>query len=225
MKVSIAIPCYNEEKTITEVVNLVKKLNLNKEIIVVDDGSSDKSWNVIKKIKGIKFYRHEVNKGKGAAVKTALKHVTGEIFIVQDADLELNPAQIPSIVQPIIDGKARVVYGSRNNKENSNHNRSPIFYFGGLFITFLTNILYGTKLTDEACGYKAFLTKVIKNIHIDNDRFGWEPEITAKIAKKKIKIYEVPVVSTARSNSSGKKLKRRDGVKAAWILIKYRFKK
>lgn len=224
MKVSIAIPCYNEEKTIKEVIERVKKLKISKEIIVVDDGSTDNSWAIIRKQKNIKFIRHKKNMGKGAAVKTALKNADGEIFLVQDADMELDPIQIPKLIEPILIGQAHVTYGTRNNRKNDMHNRSPIFYFGGLLITFITNFLYNLKLTDEACGYKVFRINVIRDIKIENDRFEWEPEITAKLAKKNIKIYEVPVKSTARSTLHGKKLKRIDGLKALWTLIKYRFK-
>lgn len=227
MKLSIAIPVYNEENTVGEIIGRVKKLKLplEKEIIVVDDGSTDKSFERLKDTKGIKLIKHEKNKGKGAAVKTALKNSTGDIFVIQDADLELGPEQIPKIIEPIINGKAKVVYGSRNQSNNiKNGKRSILFYFGGVFITFITNFLYGTKLTDEPCGYKAFMTDIIKRIKIENNRFDWEPEITAKIAKKGIKIFEVPIHSTARSIKEGKKLRRRDGIKALWTLIKYRFK-
>jgi len=225
MKVSIIIPCYNENKTIKQVISKVKGLNLNKEIIVVDDGSTDDSFKSIKGISGIKTFQHSKNMGKGAAVKTGILQSTGDIIIIQDADLELDPEQIPKLVKPIIDKKALVVYGTRNNRQNDLHNRSPIFYFGGLLVTFLTNFLYGTKITDEACGYKAFRSEIIKKIKIENNRFEWEPEITAKIAKAGIKIHEIPVISTARSSFNGKKLKRIDGIKAILTLIKYRLKK
>ncbi len=225
MKLSIAIPVYNEEKTVREVVKAVKdlKLKLEKEIIVVDDGSTDSSFDRIKDMKNIILLRHENNKGKGAAVKTALKNATGDIFIVQDADFELAPEQIQKIIMPILDGKAEVVYGSRNLYEKDK-TRSPLFWLGGHFISIATNFLYGTKLTDEPCGYKAFKTSILKSVKIDSNRFEWEPEITAKIARKGIKIHEVPVFSNSRSIKEGKKLRRRDGVKAFLTLIKYRFK-
>ena len=228
MKISIAIPVYNEEKTVQEVIEKVKKLKLpiKKEIIVVDDGSSDGSFEIIKKIKKekeIKILRHKKNLGKGAAIKTALKHSTGDIFIVQDADLELNPEQIIKIIMPILENKAEVVYGSRNPKIGR-LDRHPLFYFGGIFVTKIANLLYKTKLTDEPCGYKAFKTKILKSIEIKENRFGWEPEITAKISKKKIKIYEVFVNSTSRSAEEGKKLRGKDGLEAIWLLIKYKFK-
>ena len=224
MRLSIIIPVYNEEKTVGVIINKVKNLELpiEKEIIVVDDGSKDKSYEIAKKIKGIRLLRHEKNKGKGAAVKTGLKNARGDIVIIQDADLELDPEQIPKIIQPIIEKKADVVYGSRE-LEGDGKKRSPLFYFGGKFVTFLTNLLYKTRLTDEPCGYKAFRTEILKSIKIDSDRFEWEPEVTAKIAKRKIMIYEVPVSSTSRSTEEGKKLKRRDGLKAVLTLLKYKF--
>jgi glycosyltransferase involved in cell wall biosynthesis len=200
MSVSIAIPVYNEEKTIAEVVSLVKNLDLGteKEIIVVDDGSKDRSYEKIKNIKGIKIIRHRENMGKGAAIKTAIRNSSGDIFIVQDADLELAPKQIQKVIQPILDKKAEVVYGSRNLYEKDK-TRSPLFWIGGHLITIATNLLYGTKLTDEPCGYKAFRTSILRDIKIKNNGFDWEPEITAKIAKKGIRIHEVAVVSNSRT--------------------------
>jgi len=222
MKVSIIIPAYNEAKTIEQVIKKVKKLKFNKEIIVVNDGSTDETYNKIKRIRGIKLLNHSKNLGKGAAVKTGIKRSSGEILIIQDADLELDPIQIPKVIAPIKKGQSEVVYGSRNlGKKDSG--RSPLFYLGGLFITFLTNFLYGIKLTDEPCGYKAFSSKVIKSIDIKNNRFEWEPEVTAKLSKRNIKISEVSVDVTSRSIKEGKKLRRIDGLKAAWTLIKYRF--
>jgi|SRR3989344_156598 len=225
MKLSIVIPVYNEEETVKQVIEKVKKVNLpiEKEIIVVDDGSNDKSFEIIKKINGIRIIRHKRNMGKGAAVKSALKYATGDIFIIQDADLELDPEEIPKVIDLIVQGKARVVYGSRNihiKKES----KSLLFYFGGRVITLITNFLYGTNLTDEPCGYKAFKTELLRNIKIKSNRFEWEPEITAKIAKRGIKIYEVPVKGESRSMKQGKKLRRRDGLKALLILLKYRLK-
>nr|QBM01222.1 UDP-N-acetylglucosamine--dolichyl-phosphate N-acetylglucosaminyltransferase [uncultured archaeon] len=224
-KLSIAIPVYNERKTVGEVIEKVKsiKLPIGKEIIVVDDGSNDGSFEIIKKIKGIEILRHATNQGKGAAIKTALKYSTGDIFIVQDADLELNPQEISKIIKPILENKAEVVYGSRN-PDIGKIDRHPLFYFGGILITKITNLLYKTKLTDEPCGYKAFKMSIIKKIEIKENRFGWEPEITAKISKKKIKICEVFINSKSRSAKEGKKLRASDGLEAIWLLIKYKFK-
>jgi dolichol-phosphate mannosyltransferase len=224
MKTSIIIPVYNEEKTVQEVIGKVRSLKIDKEIIVVDDGSSDNSYNLIKNLKGIKIFKHEKNKGKGAAVKTGIKNSTGDIIIIQDADLELNPEEIPKVIKNIADGKSEVVYGSRSlYQKKNNSERSLTFYLGGKTITSLTNLLYGLNLTDEPCGYKAFKSDVIKKIKINHNRFEWEPEITAKLAKNGTKIDEVPIRSSVRTIQEGKKLRRRDGLKAAWTLIKYRF--
>jgi len=226
---SIVIPVYNEEKTVKEIIKRVKrlKLPLEKEIIVIDDGSSDKSFDIIKKIKGIKIIKHTKNKGKGAAIKTSLKYLSGEILVIQDADLELNPEEIEKIIGPIIKKKACVVYGSRSPviSDIGKTDRNPLFYIGGIVVTAITNFLYGTKLTDEPCGFKAFRTDIIKEIVIKEDRFEWEPEVTAKISKKGIKIHEVAITpNNSRTIKEGKKLRRRDGLKAIWTLIKYRFK-
>lgn len=221
MKTSIIIPVYNEEKTVEEIIKRVKKLKIKKEIIVVDDGSTDNSYKIIKKIKGIKIIRNKPNMGKGAAIRYALEQVTGDIVLIQDADLELNPEEIPKIIQPIITGKAKVVYGSRNLYKEQR--KFTLFYLGGTFITFMTNLLYDTNLSDEPCGFKCFQTKVIKSINIANNGFEFEPEITAKLSKKGIKIYEVPVHATARTKEQGKKLGYLDGFKALWVLIKYKF--
>lgn len=222
MKLSIIIPTYNERKTVAEVIRRVKKVKfpIKREIIVVDDGSIDNSYELLRKIKGIKLLGHNKNQGKGAAIRTALKHVTGDIVIIQDSDLELHPKQIPRLIKPILSGKAEVVYGSRNKGKKR---KFTIFYIGGMLVTFVTNLLYGTNLSDEPCGYKVFLTDIIKNLKIDNNRFEWEPEITAKIAKKGIEIYEVPVDATSRTIAEGKKLRYFDGLKAIWTLIKYKF--
>ncbi|MEK6906440.1 MAG: glycosyltransferase family 2 protein [Nanoarchaeota archaeon] len=224
MKLSIIIPCYNEQKTVGEVIDKVKsiKLSVDKEIIVVDDGSSDRSYDIIKSKKGVRIFRHERNIGKGAAVKTALKNITGDLFIIQDSDLELDPQEIEKVSYPIIKGETDVVYGSRMPKLGK-LDRHPLFYFGGMFVTLITNLLYKTKITDEPCGYKAFKTYLFKDIKIKEDGFGWEPEVTAKLSKRGVKIHEVPVShSNSRSAKDGKKLRVKDGFKAIWILIKYR---
>ena len=224
MKLSIIIPVYNEDGTVNKIIEKVKKLKLSikKEIIVIDDGSTDRSFEIIKNTSGIKIIRHKKNKGKGATIRTALKYLTGDIIIIQDADLELNPEEIINVINPIIKGKAKVVYGSRNIHKIK-EGRQLRFYIGGLLVTWVTNLLYKTKLTDEPCGYKAFKTEIIRELEINSDGFEWEPEITAKIAKKGIKIYEVPVSYVPRRE--GKKINWKDGIKALWTLIYWRFKK
>ncbi len=235
---SIIIPAYNEEKTIVQVLKLVKKVNLKKysikkEIIVVSDGSKDNTVKLAKEVKGVKVIEKNLNQGKGAAVRTGIEKATGDIIIIQDADLEYNPKDYYKIVKPIIDGNALVVYGSRYlgcpEKKGKLFSRKPEkaytrTYLGVRFITILTNFLYGTKITDEATCYKCFRADVIKSIEIESNKFDWEPEVTAKIAKKNINIYEVPITYTPRSYEEGKKIGMKDGFQAICTLIKYKFK-
>ena len=239
MKLSVIIPAYNEQKTIGKLISLVKKVNLKrygvkKEIIVVDDGSKDRTPEIVKKIKGVRFIQRKKNGGKGAAVKTGIKHSTGDIVIIQDADLEYDPQDSPKLIKPIIDKKTRVVYGSRflnpkQKKKNVSflrrkHSRAySSAYLGGRFLTLLANILYNAKITDEATCYKVFDSKLIKSINIKGDKFEWEPEILAKIRKKGEKIVEVPISYRPRSFEEGKKINWKDGVQAIWTLLKYRF--
>ena len=226
MKLSIIIPAYNEESTIEELIKKVKAQKLKgvkKEIVVVDDGSSDKTPEILKKIKGIKLIKHEKNKGKGSAIRSGLEKTTGDIVLIQDADLELSPEDYPSLIKPILDGKTSIVYGSRLlEKKNSQHDF--FFYAGGKFITFAANLLYNINITDEPIGYKVFKTPLLKSLNLKCKKFEFCPEVTAKIAKRKIPIYEVPVRYNPRTTKEGKKLRFRDGIQAVWVLLKHRFK-
>ena len=225
MKLSIIIPVYNEEKTVKEAIRRVKKVNLpiKSEIIVVDDGSTDKSYEKIKNIKNIKIYRHSVNKGKGAAIKTALKHLTGDIMIVYDADLELYAGDIPRLIQPIMDKKTKVVYGSRELYEHKR--KLSLFCLGGRFVTFIANFLYpNLKITDEPIGFKVFRIEILNSLNLSENGFGFCPEVTSILGRMKIKIKEIPVHATSRTIKEGKKLRWTDGLEAVWILIKNRFK-
>lgn len=225
-KLSIIIPVYNEEKTVSEIINKVKlvKIPIQKEIIVVNDGSSDKTLEILKKIKGIKLISHEKNLGKGAVVKTGLKHSTGDIIIIQDADLEYDPNEYSKLIEPILNNMADVVYGSRElNKENKRHS-GFMFYLGGKGMTFMTNLLYpGARLTDEPTCYKVFNADVLKGIDLKCTRFEFCPEVTAKILKKGIKIHELPITYNPRNKKQGKKIKFIDGIIGVWTLLKYRF--
>lgn len=226
-KVSILIPAFNEENTVDIIVNRVidQLPQMEKEIIVVNDGSTDGTLRKLKKF-GQKIILINLNKnqGKGAAVREGLKRVTGDIIIIQDADLELDPREYPKLIEPILEGKKQVVYGSRFLRNNRNIKRNLPFFWGGIFLTFLTNILYGTRITDESIGYKVFRSDILKDIKIDSNGFDFCSEVTAKVIKKGISIYEVPVTYTPRNRKEGKKLTWKDGIKAVYTLIKYKFK-
>jgi len=224
IKLSIIIPVYNEQKTIEQLLNKVRSVEVSdteKEIIVVDDGSTDQTLEILKRQKNIKVICHQKNQGKGAAFKTGLKNCLGDIVIIQDADLEYDPQDIKLCVEPILRKETKVVYGSRElNKKNKSHS-DWLFFLGGKTVTWFTNLLYKSRLTDEPTCYKCFDARLIKSIDIKGNGFEWEPEITAKILKKGIKIKEVPISYFPRKE--GKKIKYRDGLKAIWTLIKYRF--
>ena len=227
MILSILIPVYNEEKTIKKVIDVVKKVDIGKvkkEIVVVDDGSKDNTLKVLKKIKGIRLVGHVKNQGKGAAIRTAIKHASGDIILIQDADLEYDPNEYWSLIKPIIDGKAKVVYGSRRLKKGNVQYSGISFLIGGLALNVIANLLYpNLRITDEPTCYKVFRSDIIKSINLKCKRFEFCPEVTAKIAKKGIKILEVPISYHPRSIKEGKKIKWRDGVEAVWTLLKYRF--
>ncbi len=225
-KLSIIIPTYNEERTIKKLLDKVKAVklkNIEKEIILIDDGSKDNTINIINKFNGIKLIKHSKNKGKGAAIRTGIKHVTGDIVIIQDADLEYDPSDYNVLIEPIIEGKAKVVYGSRNLKKRDKLYSGISFYIGGAVLTWLTNLLYRTNITDEPTCYKVFKADLLKSINLKCERFEFCPEVTAKIAKRKIKIYDVPIAYYPRSIKEGKKINWKDGVEAILTLIKYRF--
>jgi len=227
MKLSIIIPVYNEEKTIAEVITKIKDIklpkDLTKEIIVVDDGSKDNSQSILRRIKGIKLFSHETNKGKGAAVRTGLNNAKGDIIVIQDADLEYNPQQIPQVISPILSKEAEVVYGLRFLKKGNENWKLPAHYVGNRILSFLTNLLYGCNLSDMETGYKAFTKKAKESINLESNDFGFEVEFTAKICKKGFKIKEVPIKYRPRLWNEGKKITWKDGAKAFYYLIKFRF--
>ena len=224
-KASILIPMYNEAETILFLLNKVKKAltQLDYEIIIVDDGSTDSSKEEVEKFMSINSklniqYIYQENMGKGGAIRTAIEHASGEILVVQDADMEYDPNDIP----PLIDefkNEVKVVYGSRNMIKEGREHSSVFFYWGGLLVTHATNFLFGSKLTDEATGYKLFHAEVFNRFSFKHNDFAWEPEITAKILKNKIDIIEKPISYKPRSKSEGKKISWTDGVKAIWVLL------
>lgn len=229
LKISVIIPAYNEEKTIKRIIDEVKKVylkDMSKEIIIVDDCSDDNTRAILKNINDVslKILFHKKNMGKGAAIRTGLKKSTGDIILIQDADLEYNPAEYIKLLKPIIGNKANVVYGSRLEAIKRNIKKMyKLHYIGNIFLTLLTNLLYGARITDMETGYKVFRREVIKDINLRANRFDFEPEITAKILKKGYKIYEIPINFVGRKFNEGKKITWVDGIKASFYLIKYKF--
>jgi len=239
-KISIIIPAYNEEKTLEEIIKRVSRaptLGLNKEIIIVNDGSTDKTQRILnkyKKRKEFKIINKIKNEGKGNALRTGFKVATGNIIIVQDADLEYDPNDYPLLIEPILKGETSIVYGSRFLKKmkgttlsmflmGKNEKTRLRFYLGGTMLTIMVNVLYNAKITDEATCYKVFKREVLKRVKLKCRRFEFCPEFTAKARKNKFKIKEVPINYNPRSIEEGKKIKVIDGLYAIWILIKYRF--
>ena len=223
MKISVIVPVFNEKETIKEVLRRIKNVKLEKEIIVIDDYSTDGTRQILKKIhdKEIKVIFHSHNKGKGAAIRAAQMQVGGDIVTIQDADLEYEPKDYLSLVKPIKNGRADVVYGSRFLGE---HKFSSFWhYFGNKFLTWVTNVLYRARLTDMETCYKAFESSIFLNLNIKAKRFDFEPEITARILKANLRIVEVPVTYNARYCKEGKKITWKDGLAALWTLLKYRF--
>lgn len=226
MKLSVVVPTYNEVDTIGEVLQRVRavELPLEREIIVVDDGSTDGTREIIAAEAAsddVIALFHPLNRGKGAAVRSGIAHATGDWLIIQDADLELDPADYARLLSPILVGQAQVVYGSRFR---DGYGSLPLRQrFGNVFLTRLTNLLYGARLTDMETCYKLLPTEVMKEIGIRANRFEIEPEITAKLLKRGYHIHEVPISYRYRNQDEGKKLGWRDGVQALWALIKYRF--
>lgn len=231
-KLSIIIPVYNEINTLESILDKVKEvdfLSLEKEIIMVDDASKDGTRELLKKIEEedtqnrYKIYYHAKNMGKGAAIRTALSYATGDIIIIQDADLEYDPQDYVDLIKLIMDNKADVVYGSRLSGGKPSRSFKFMHLIGNKFLTLLTNILYDTTLTDMETCYKAFRSDVIKNITIKSNRFDFEPEITAKVLKRKYHLYEAPISYYGRDYQEGKKITWLDGFGAIAALVKYRF--
>jgi glycosyltransferase involved in cell wall biosynthesis len=225
MDISVIIPVYNEVKNINEIIKRVQTTKLASEIVIVDDGSKDGTRDILQALNGKKKVRvilHDKNQGKGAAVFTGMKAARGEILLIQDADLEYDPRDYPSLLKPIQEGLADVVYGSRFL---GGPHRVTMFWHqvANKLLTLMTNILYDSILTDMETGYKVFRRNVIEGMTIKAKRFNFEPEFTAKILKRKHRIYEVPISFNPRDYTEGKKIKLKDAFEAVWTLIKYRF--
>lgn len=225
MRVSFLIPAYNEAATLDELLERVHGLDIDKQVIVVDDGSTDATPQLLlawERQRGVVVHR-QANRGKGAAIRAAIPFVDGDIAVVQDADLEYDPADVPALIEPIERGLADVVFGSRLS--GGRPQRAYLFshLVGNRFLSLLTNVLFNTTLTDMETGYKAFRADVLRSLELREDDFGIEPEITGQVCKRKLRIYELPISYYGRTYDEGKKIGWRDGVKAILVLLRVRF--
>lgn len=226
-KITILIPVFNEVNTLKTILQKVEEATfcgLEKEIILIDDFSTDGTREILDDLKDkYKIFYHDKNMGKGAALRTGFEHITGDITVIQDADLEYDPVDYEPLIQLILDGRADVVYGSRLSGGKPSRSFMFTHLLGNKVLTLMTNVLYNTTLTDMETCYKAFKTEFIKDLKIKSDRFDFEPEITAKILKKKARLYELPISYYGREYSEGKKITWKDGIHAMWALLKFRF--
>jgi glycosyltransferase involved in cell wall biosynthesis len=228
VRVSFLIPAYNEVKTIVEVLERVAALQLDTQVVVVDDGSTDGTAAAVEAwaqgLDGVLLLAQSGNRGKGAAIRAAIPHLEGEITVIQDADMEYDPADVPALIEPIQRGAADVVFGSRLT--GGRPQRAYLFWHlvGNRFLSLLTNVLYNTTLHDMETGYKAFRTEVLQSLDLHEDRFGIEPEITAKVCKRRLRIYELPIAYYGRTYDEGKKITWRDGIRAIWVLLRLRLR-
>lgn len=226
-KITILIPVFNEVNTLKEILKKVEEANfcgLEKEIILIDDYSTDGTKELYKELGDkYKIFYHDKNMGKGAALRTGFEHVSGDITVIQDADLEYDPVDYEPLIKLILDGKADVAYGSRLSGGKPSRSFMFTHLLGNKLLTLITNVLYNTTLTDMETCYKAFKTEFIKGIKIKSNRFDFEPEITAKVLKKGARLYELPISYYGREYAEGKKITWRDGIHAIWALVKFRF--
>jgi glycosyltransferase involved in cell wall biosynthesis len=224
-KLSVIVPVFDERNTVVEIVRRMRAVDLpvDLEIVIVDDGSTDGTRDVLRQLADstVRVINHDVNRGKGAAIRSGLEHVTGDLVLVQDADLEYDPEDWPKLLTPILRGKASVVYGSRFTGER--RNMLFLHWVGNRFLSLVTNVLYNTTLSDMETCYKLFDRTLLDGITLRAQRFEFEPEVTAKLLRRGIRIYEVPISYTGREFEEGKKITWRDGFIALWTLVKYRF--
>ncbi len=220
MKVTFLVPAYNESATIGEVLSRIAQLDLETEVIVVDDGSKDDTAEIAASYGATVIKK--TNGGKGSALRTGIPAITGDIVVIQDADMEYDPFEVPALIQPIIDGVADVVLGSRLS--GGRPQRVYLFWHlvGNKFLSLLTNILFNTTISDMETGYKAFRSEVLKSLELKENKFGIEPEITGKICRKKLRIYELPISYYGRTYDEGKNITWRDGFRAIWVLFRVR---
>jgi glycosyltransferase involved in cell wall biosynthesis len=225
-KLSVIIPVYNEAGTLEEIIRRVRATGLVDELLVVDDGSADDSAAILARLANagappLRILRHPRNQGKGAAMQTGLAAATGDVVLVQDADLEYNPADYPTLLAPFADQRVDVVYGSRNLRRNPQSSFS--FYWGGRMLSWVTNLLYGSRITDEATGYKVIRTSLLREMGLERAGFEFCSEVTAKLLRQRVRIHEVPISYQPRSREEGKKIQWSDGLVAIQTLLKYRF--
>ncbi len=224
-KLSIIVPVFNERSTVAEIVRRMRSVDLpvDREILIVDDGSDDGTAAVLTQLgdSTVRVLKHPSNRGKGAAIRTGLENATGDLVLVQDADLEYDPDDWPRLLAPVLKGRARVVYGSRFTGER--RNMLFLHWVGNRFLSLVTNMLYNSTLSDMETCYKLFDPHVLDGVRLEADRFDFEPEFTAKVLRKGIRIYEVPISYAGREPHEGKKITWHDGVVALWTLVKYRF--
>jgi glycosyltransferase involved in cell wall biosynthesis len=226
---SVVMPCYNERQTLQEVVDAVRAVAVPKEIVLVDDGSTDGTRELLREIgqlPGVRVLLHERNQGKGAALKTGFEQARGDVVVIQDADLEYDPQDYPLLLQPILQGEADVVYGSRFLVSDGDHGRERDalhHYLGNRLLTFVSNVFTGLNLTDMETCYKCMKREVLQGITIRSRRFTVEPELTAKLARAPVRIHEVPIHYRGRSYGEGKKIGWRDAIAAFAAIVKYRF--
>ena len=227
MRVSFLIPSYNERATILEVLDRIEALGLDRQLVIVDDGSTDGTTELLREWEsgrdGVVLIRQE-NAGKGAAIRAAIPHIDGEIAVIQDADMEYDPADVPALIEPIERGVADVVFGSRLS--GGRPQRAYLFWHlvGNRFLSLLTGLLYNTTLSDMETGYKAFRTDILRSLDLRQSDFSIEPEITAKICKRDLRVYQLPISYYGRTYAEGKKITWRDGFKAVWVLVRVRFR-
>jgi glycosyltransferase involved in cell wall biosynthesis len=224
VRVSFIVPVYNEAGTVAEVLQRIDALELERQVIVVNDGSDDGSDAVLERWRGRDGYvvLRQPHRGKGAAIRAAIPHVEGEIAVIQDADMEYDPADVPALIEPIVRGVADVVYGSRLS--GGRPQRAYMFWHlvGNRFLSLLTNVLYNTTLSDMETGYKAFRTDVLRSLDLREDDFGIEPELTGQICRRRLRVYELPIAYYGRSYAEGKKITWRDGFRAVRVLLRVR---
>lgn len=221
-KLSVIIPVFNEARYLEEVVARLRALPIDKEILVVDDGSTDGTFAAAQRLDGVCVFHHPYNRGKGAAIRTALPFCRGKLTIIQDADLEYAPDDIIALIDELERSGARAVYGSRI-RLRSNKMSYLRYYLGGRLLTAITNLLYGSSLTDEPTCYKLVETGLLQSLSLESERFGFCPEVTAKLLRRGIEIREIPIRYQPRSMAEGKKIRFKDGLEAIWILLRHRF--